>query len=229
MGSSFPSGTKMVFHQSSPPTGWVFETNDTSVLRVVSAANFSTGSGGTRDYNTVLADTSSILSLTPTLGQAGVSASSITTSQVTVSVSTQQTSGSLSGSTNQRQPGGSVQNKTPSQSELTRHRHTIVQNISSNGSNNWGQGSGSQQHRQANGETQETGQGNGHNHGLSVDNHNHDLGGNFSQHTHGVSVGQHDHTFSFDAGQHTHDINVTGSAPLNLDVKYVNVVVGTKS
>lgn len=54
-GSSFPSGTRMLFHQTSAPTGWTKDaTHNDKALRVVSGT---VGGGGSVDFSTLFGRT----------------------------------------------------------------------------------------------------------------------------------------------------------------------------
>jgi hypothetical protein len=70
--ASFPTGTLMLFQQTSAPTGWTKQTtHDNKALRVVSGT---AGSGGTTAFTTVFANQ------TPTITTSGLSVGSTTLS-----------------------------------------------------------------------------------------------------------------------------------------------------
>ena len=74
--SAFPSGTLMLFQQTSAPTGWTKQTtHDNKALRVVSGT---AGSGGTTAFSSVFANQ------TPTITTSGLSvgATTLTTTQI---------------------------------------------------------------------------------------------------------------------------------------------------
>lgn len=88
--SSFPSGTLMLFQQTSAPTGWTKQTtHDNKALRVVSGT---AGSGGTSSFTTVFTNqtpsfTGSNGTLAVSAGTLGVSTGSLSVSSTTLSTS----------------------------------------------------------------------------------------------------------------------------------------------
>jgi len=76
-GSGFPSGTVMLFAQTSAPTGWTKNTTtgDNSALRVTTGA---VGSGGSVGFTTAFASQTPTISITGVSGSAG--ATTLTTS-----------------------------------------------------------------------------------------------------------------------------------------------------
>jgi hypothetical protein len=78
-GQAFPSGTVMLFAQTSAPTGWTknSSTGDNSALRVVTG---SVSSGGSVDFTTAFASQTPTISITGLSGSAG--ATTLTTPQI---------------------------------------------------------------------------------------------------------------------------------------------------
>ena len=80
----FPSGTKMLFYQSSAPTGWTKDTTaaiDKHALRVVTLTGFTSGSQGSNSFDTVLGSGAAISTdgHTLTAAESGVPAHTHTT------------------------------------------------------------------------------------------------------------------------------------------------------
>lgn len=201
-----PSGTVMLFVQSTAPTGWTKSTaHDNKALRVVSG---SAGSGGTVGFTTAFSNktvstTTSATGISGTTGTTGVAAY-----------------------TDYRQVSGAVQYHTLSWNEMPYHEHFSFNGINATGTLN----SGNFPNYQANpgnnndytiygnvagadrGRTSGAGSSWGHNHGFVGDYHQHyfDAGG---------------HAHSFNAGSHSH----TFSTNVDLTVQYVDVIIATKN
>ena len=77
--ASFPSGTVMLFSQTSAPTGWTKDTTnyDNSALRVVTGA---ASTGGTVDFSTAFASQTPTITITGVSGSVG--ATTLTTPQI---------------------------------------------------------------------------------------------------------------------------------------------------
>ena len=98
----FPSGTLMLFQQTTAPVGWAKSTtHNNKALRVVSG---SASSGGSSSFTSVFA------SRTPT---------------GSVSVSGSNSGGSVTGSVSGSNSGGSVNSTTLSTSEIPSHNHSL--------------------------------------------------------------------------------------------------------
>lgn len=188
----FPSGTRMLFAQSTAPTGWTKDTatslND-AALRVVTG---STGTGGSVNFTSAF----TVQSASGTVGT--------TTADGTV------------GST---QVAGAVGDTALTESQMPAHDHYVAggaggsANVSQNGTIAWtsSKTSGNQDYdlKQASGtayigKTSTTGGGQTHTHSFTSPSHSHTFAGT-----------AHSHSFS-------------GSS-INLSVKYVDVIVATKS
>ena len=160
--TSFPSGTRMLFQQTSAPTGWTKDTSDTNnrALRVVSG---SAGSGGSVAFTTAFASKS-----------------------VSGSIANATAGGSI-GNTS---AGGTVSNHTLSTSQIPAHNHSMTQrnaglgcgpNIPQAGiPGTFGCNTNSTSFS-----TNNTGGGGSHNHGFSGSAHNHSFSG--SAHNHSFS------------------------------------------
>lgn len=153
-GSEFPSGTRILFHQTSAPTGWTKDTtHNNKALRVVSGA---VGSGGTVAFTTAFASQS----VSGTIGN--------TTASGTVGNTT---------------ATGTVGNTTLTTSQMPSHNHTYtagtgvvtatgtsvrVNNLTATDLSNT---------------TSSTGGGGSHNHSFTGDSHTHTFTGTSHNHT----------------------------------------------
>ena len=179
-----PQGTKMLFKQSSAPTGWVKDTtDDNAAIRVVSGSVSSGGSNGfSNSFNTAF-------TISGTTGGSG----------------TLSTSASTTGST------------TLTVDQIPAHRHFVVADVTSStgsslSSSNQVKRGGFQELSSFNEEAYHLG-------GVSTDatiGRTSETGGG-SGHTHSIP--------SLDVPTHTHSFSDTH----NFDVKYVDVIVCTKS
>ena len=228
----FPSGTKMIFQQSSAPTGWTKVTSNVNnkALRLVSG---NVSSGGNQSF------TSAFASRTPAgnVGTSGNSSASFS-ANATTGNSTASFSGSVSGNTGDASAttssvstSGTVNNHTLSNNQVPSHSHSfnvgnpdsygsgyrIIRNNSNNGGNfntNSSGGGGSHSH----GFT-------GSSHSHNVNNHSHSFSANFSgntgNHTHSVSV-------SGNTGNHTHSGGSFSGSAMDFAVQYIDVIVCSK-
>ena len=228
----FPSGTKMIFQQSSAPTGWTKITSSVNnkALRLVSG---NVSSGGNQAF------TSAFASRTPAgnVGTSGNSTASFS-ANATTGNSTASFSGSVSGntgnsgaSTSNVSTGGNVNNHTLSNNQVPSHSHSF--NIGNY--DNYGDGDRIVRRNSNNAGNQGTnnsGGGGSHSHGFSgsshshnVNNHTHSFSGNFSgntgNHTHSVSV-------SGNTGNHTHSGGSFSGSAMDFAVQYIDVIVCSK-
>ena len=173
--ASFASGTKMVFNQTSAPTGWTKVTSnvDNRALRVVSG---SAGSGGSVAFTTAFASQS-----------------------VGGSIANTTAGGSIS--TNNATAGGSVANATLNTSQLASHRHWVSRaQRDDNNFSQWNQNSqefglysdagsysANDQNHSVGRNTAYTGSGSAHSHNFS---------GSAHSHTGSFSGSAHNHSFS---------------------------------
>jgi len=213
---AFPSGTKMLFQQTSAPTGWTKVTSgvNNKSLRVVSGT---VGSGGNVAFTTAF-------------GSRGITANAGNTTQGgNISVANTTAGGNVSISS--VSTSGTVNSHTLSSNEMPSHRHNVRGNSQGN---YWGQqNSGAGWHqipnyswRNANQQytsgpytafyTENEGGGGGHSHGFSGSSHNH---------TGTLSGSAHTHNASFTGSAHNHSISVTN---LDMQVEYLDVIIASK-
>ena len=215
-GYVFPSGTKMLFQQSSAPTGWTKITSsvENKALRVTSGT---VGSGGTNQF-------------TNTFTSVGITANASNTTQGgNISVANTTAGGNVSISS--VSTSGNVNSHTLSSNEMPSHKHNVARN---NHSNYWGsetnQG-GFQQlpqytyknagsnYSSAGGTgfyTEHTGGGGGHTHGFTGSSHTHNGTLSGTAHTHNAT---------FSGSAHNHSISVDN---INLAVQYLDVIIASK-
>ena len=213
---NFPSGTKMLFQQTSAPTGWTKITSsvENKSLRVTSGT---VGSGGNVAFTTAFASRGITANAANTTQGGNVSVAN-TTAGGNVSISSVSTS-------------GTVNSHTLSSNEMPSHRHNVRGN---SGANYWGQqnsgggwhGIQNYSYRNANQQytsgpytafyTENEGGGGGHSHGFSGSSHNH---------TGTLSGSAHTHNASFTGSAHNHSISVTN---LDMQVQYLDVIIAQK-
>ena len=213
---AFPSGTKMLFQQTSAPTGWTKITSavNNKTLRVVSG---SVGSGGNVSFTHAFGDRTITANASNTTQGGNISVAN-TTAGGNVSISSVSTS-------------GTVNSHTLSSNEMPSHQHSVRGN---SGANYWGQqnsgggwhGITNYSYRNANQQytsgpytafnTENTGGGGGHSHGFTGSSHNH---------TGTLSGSAHTHNASFTGSAHNHSISVTN---LDMQVEYLDVIIASK-
>jgi hypothetical protein len=99
-GVEIPTGTLMLFQQTSAPTGWTKQTtHDNKALRVVSGT---ASSGGTSAFTTVFANQ------TPTINTSGLSAGATTLSTTQIPSHTHSYTGSNYNAAGDGNPGGTA-------------------------------------------------------------------------------------------------------------------------
>jgi len=146
----FPSGTSMLFQQTSAPTGWTKQTtHDDKALRIVTGT---VGTGGSSAFSTALA--------TPSVAGGSISGSpgnnqSVSSGNLSVSIS------------------GNISNTTLSTNQIPSHSHTYTKNNNVNVANIFGGNGNVRQGENNNTTTSNTGGSGSHNHG-------HNLSGNMS-------------------------------------------------
>ena len=197
--AAFPSGTRMLFQQTSAPTGWTKDTSDTNnrALRVVAG---SAGSGGSVAFTTAFASQSVGGSIANT--SAGGSIANAT----------------AGGSISNTSAGGTVGNHTLSTSQIPGHTHEMRQLAAGIGCGpNIPQagivGTAACNTNSTSAFTFSTGGGGSHNHSFSGSAHNHSFSG--SAHNHSFTGSAHNHSFS-------------GTA-INLAVQYLDVIIASKN
>jgi len=197
----FAAGTRLIFAQTSAPTGWTKDTTNYNnhALRVVTGT---AATGGTVDFTAAFASQAVLGSIgnTTATNQATTATNQAATPAGSVSIS------AISGS------AGATTLGTP---EIPSHAHptTITFNENSSGSNFTGGGGGVARTNFTN----NAGGGGSHTHPFSFSSGTAAFSGS------SLSVNQNSHNHTQDAHNHT----FTGTA-INLAVKYLDVITATK-
>ena len=196
----FPSGTRMLFQQSSAPTGWTKDTStNDSALRVVSG---SVGSGGSVGFTTAMSNRTPSGTLTGW------------------NVSSESPGGTLNNwQVSSESTGGTVNNHTISSNQMPSHSHRPIDTTQPVQS--WGVASGQTGFAPAYSgntwlnnaaDTSSSGGGSSHNHGFT--------GGS---HTHTVSA-------AFNGSNHDHTVSASFSGnSMDFRVKYKDVIFASKN
>ena len=200
---AFPSGTKMIFQQTSAPTGWTKVTSsvDNKALRVVSG---SAGSGGSNAFSN-------------TFASRGINANSGNATQGgNVSVANSTAGGNVSVAN--ASTGGNVNSHTLSTNEMPSHSHSYTLYTHTPRGERDGD---AQQVRFVNNNQNSQNTGNaggsgGHSHGFTGGSHNHNA--NFSG-------SAHNHNATFTGSAHNHSISVSN---LDMGVQYLDVIIASK-
>jgi hypothetical protein len=197
----FASGTRLIFAQTSAPTGWTKDiTNyNNHALRVVTGA---ASTGGTVDFTAAF--TSQAVS--------GTNSTTTATNQSTTATGSVSTSTGVSLSS-----GGSVSSYTLATADIPSHSH--VRSFGGGGSTNPANGPGNNTGNLSAGglftaSTQNTGGGGAHSHGFTNPSYTASSSSSFTGTAHSHTQDAHSHTFS-------------GTA-INLAVKYLDVITATK-
>ena len=204
----FASGTKMLFQQTSAPTGWTKITSsvDNKALRVVSGT---ASSGGNQAF------TSAFASRTPA-GNVGSSGNSTASFSGSVSGNT----GNSGANTSNVSTGGNVNNHTLSSNQMPSHSHSIFSyygdQYDNRQGNNWASG---MTNNGQNVNTNNTGGGGSHSHGFSGSSHSHSV----NNHTHSFSG-----NFSGNTGNHTHNAGSFSGTAMDFAVQYLDVIICSK-
>jgi len=204
----FPSGTKMIFQQTSAPTGWTKVTSsvDNKALRIVSG---SVSSGGNQAF------TSAFASRTPA-GSVGASGNSTASFSGSVSSNT----GNAGASTSSVSTSGNVNNHTLSNSQMPSHSHSFTMRYQDYYDNYHApQRTSSGSSGSANQNTNNSGGSNAHSHGFSGSSHSH----NVNNHFHSFSA-----NFSGNTGNHTHNAGSFSGTAMDFAVQYIDVIIATK-
>jgi hypothetical protein len=201
--SSIPSGTVMLFVQTTAPVGFTKSTaNNDKALRVVSGT---ASTGGSVAFTTAFASQAvngSIANTTAT----NISATATNQSATATNIAATQ--------------GGTVGSTTLSVAQMPSHGHNTTMNnsyggvVESDSSFAWARADANL----AAGSTfttQSAGSSNSHNHTFSGDSHNH------TQNSHNHTQDAHNHT------QNAHNHTFTGTA-IDMAVQYVDVIIATK-
>ena len=234
---AFPSGTKMLFQQTSAPTGWTKVTSsvDNKALRVVSGT---VGSGGTNAFSNTLASRGITANSGNTTAGGNISVANATQGG-NVSVANTTAGGNLSISS--VSTSGNVNSHTLSTNEMPSHAHRTYmgpKNSSNNGQgdtpganlvyiNNGGSRVGPYYSAQIQSFPLSEGGGGGHSHGFSGSSHSHNgtLSGTAHNHNATFSGSAHNHNATFSGSAHNHSITVTN---LDMAVQYLDVIIASK-
>ena len=212
---AFPSGTKMLFQQTSAPTGWTKITSsvENKSLRVTSGT---VGSGGNVAFTTAF-------------GSRGITANAGNTTQGgNISVANTTAGGNVSISS--VSTSGTVNSHTLSTNEMPSHYHSIHGNQYGNyygweanhsgiyGLPNRSYDSQGQNNRTSTnaGRTENAGGGGGHSHGFSGSSHTHNGSLSGTAHTHNAT---------FSGSAHNHSISVSN---LDMQAEYLDVIIAEK-
>ena len=233
--NAFPAGTRMLFQQTSAPTGWTKITSGVNnhALRVVSGT---AGSGGNVAFSSAFATRGINATAGNTTAGGNVSSSAGNTTaggNVGVSVGNSGVSGNVSiGNTAQggnvsignTSTGGNVNNHTLSINQIPAHSHSMTFNRGSQRARNQrtaitGMGYGNARDGGVgNANTNNAGGNGGHSHGFSGSSHNHNASFSGSNHNHNASFSgashSHNANASFSGTAHNHNVSssFTGSA-----------------
>ena len=226
---AFPSGTKMIFQQTSAPTGWTKVTSsvDNKALRVVSGT---AGSGGSNAFTNTLASRGINANSGNATQGGNVSVSVANTTQGgNVSVANTTAGGNVSISS--VSTSGTVNSHTLSTNQMPSHSHNIpTQGLSDQRGNAGSGASPNSRLRQVyNNTTGSQGGNGGHSHGFSGSSHNHNgsLTGTAHNHNATFSGSAHNHNAnaSFSGSAHNHSISVGN---LDMAVQYLDVIIASK-
>ena len=225
----FPSGTKMLFQQTSAPTGWTKVTSgvDNKALRVVSGT---AGSGGSNAFSNTLASRGITANSGNTTQGGNVSVSvGNSTAGGNISVGNTSAGGNVSVSIANASTGGNVNSHTLTTSQMPSHNHGAHGSNANNGGGYIRGFRGNNISGTSNNTISSSGGGGGHSHGFTGGSHNHNANASFSgsNHSHNAnfSGSAHNHNASFSGSAHNHSISVSN---LDMGVKYLDVIVASK-
>ena len=229
-GYVFPSGTKMLFHQTSAPTGWTkVTTHNNKALRVVSG---SAGSGGSNAFTTAFAARGINANAGNTTAGGNVSVSVANATQggnVSIANATQGGNVSIANANT----SGTVNNHTLSTNQMPSHSHNVTLKYSQHncrgGGCSGGIQPGSSNSSAGSNATSNAGGNGGHSHGFSGSSHSHNASFSGSSHNHNASFSGSSHSHnangSFSGTAHNHSISVGN---LDMAVQYIDVIIATK-
>ena len=236
----FPTGTKMLFQQTSAPTGWTkVTTHNNKALRVVSGT---AGTGGSNAFTNTLASRGINANASNTTAGGNVSVSVANATQGgNVSIGNTTAGGNVSISS--VSTSGTVNSHTLTTNQIPSHNHSIhigghnqraranAQGVLSPPTNSsLSINSGTKYFSTGNATTNSTGGNGGHSHGFSGSSHSHtgSLSGTAHNHTASFSGSAHNHSASgsFSGSAHNHSISVGN---LDMAVQYVDVIIASKN
>ena len=227
----FASGTKMLFQQTSAPTGWTKITSgvNNKALRVVSGT---AGSGGSNAFTNTLTSRGINANAGNTTAGGNVSVS-VANTAAGGSVSLGNTAAGGSVSISNVSTGGTVNNHTLSINQIPSHSHGATtknnsHNCRGNGCHGFAKGRNNSNDNTA---TTHNAGGNGaHSHGFSGSSHNHNANFSGSNHNHNASFSGSNHNHnanaSFTGNAHNHSISVGN---LDMAVQYLDVIIASKN
>ena len=234
---AFPSGTKMIFNQTSAPTGWTKVTSsvDNKALRVVSGT---VGSGGNQSFGTVFASRNLTANAGNTTQGGNISVANATQGG-NISVGNTTAGGNVSISS--VSTSGNVNSHTLTTSEIPSHSHRTYAGPSGN-NNIYGSEPAANMVNTNNGGTRlgpyyggsqytfpldSGGNGGGHSHGFTGSSHTHNgsLSGTAHNHNATFSGSAHSHNATFSGSAHNHSISVNN---LDMAVQYLDVIIAQK-
>ena len=223
----FPSGTKMLFQQTSAPTGWTKITSgvNNKSLRVVSGT---VGSGGNVAFTTAFA-TRGITANAGNTTQGGNVNVSVANATQGGNVSIGDTTAGGNVSIANASTGGTVNSHTLSSNEMPSHYHNIPAYNPDNRGATGRLGHARTTWAQPSVPTNNTGGSGGHSHGFTGGSHSHTgtLSGTAHNHNASFSGSAHSHTAnaSFSGSAHNHSISVGN---LDMQVEYLDVIIASK-
>lgn len=223
--SEFASGTKVLFQQTSAPTGWTKDvTHNNKALRLV---NGTVTTGGTTAFTTVFASRTPAGTLN-NVSVTGTTDGTTPSGSISSVVATGTVGGTAITTANLPVHNHGATGLTFTGNALADHTHALTTGTqiraTGGGSNVQGGGattiqnadiagaSGGTPSGSIGGNTANTGSGTTHTHSLTMDSHSHTFTGN--SHTHTFTATSHGHTF-------------TGTA-MDFAVQFVDVIIATK-
>lgn len=225
--SSIPSGTKMLFVQTSAPTGWTKLTSaDNAALRIVSGA---AGSGGSTNFTAAFTSQT----VTGTVGSTSVSGT-VGDTAVSGSVGSTTVSGTVGatavdGTIGSTSTGGTVGDTALTINQIPPHDHSVAQWFV-DAVDDGGSAPYAIRTAFANTTTGSTGGGQAHGHSFTGSSHTH----SFTSPTHSHTFSSPGHTHSFSSPNHSHGFSspshshTFSGGSINLAVKYVDAIIAQK-
>ena len=234
---AFPSGTKMLFQQTSAPTGWTKVTSgvDNKALRVVSGT---AGSGGTNAFTNTLQSRAITANASNTTTTGSIAVANATQGgNITVANTTAGGNVSISSVST----SGNVNSHTLSTNEMPSHNHRTYMGPKNSSNNLQGDVPGANLVYINNGGSRlgpfysatvqsfplSDGGGGGHSHGFTGSSHSHTgtLSGTAHNHNATFSGTAHSHGATFSGSAHNHNISVNN---LDMAVQYLDVIIASK-
>ena len=225
---AFPSGTNMLFKQTSAPTGWTkMTTHNNKALRVVSGT---ASSGGSNAFTNTLASRG-ITANSGNATQGGNVSVSIANGTGGGNVSIANTTAGGNVSISSVSTSGNVNSHTLSSNEMPSHSHgtNACGGYSDNRGNAGGGYTTGRLGSRSCSNTNSAGGNGGHSHGFSGSSHNHNGSLSGTAHNHNATftgtAHSHNANASFSGSAHNHSISVSN---LDMAVQYIDVIIATK-